>query len=317
MPKYIKKRKRGERIEHQFFHGIEHKFCSCCNEWLPLGQFGKKGNGKQSSCKPCRNKKEKQRRKVMKEQLEKAREAARGTGFLVCLNKWCTVKGLQPVDQFISPFVRNDEPTDTCKTCRDKQNEAQKRRCTACLEVWIEYRKTHPCVICSQDPKYEHNYLLIEADHLGGKVTHCSNVSYWSHSQRGPAKLRAELMKCQALCRFHHRLQTLQRLHDNGRIQKQKSKLRKRVIMNKEKHKRGCCLRCERVLKKGEERAFDFDHRDDSTKFMYKGKTMGPAAFVGLPDAVFDTQWPLEKELVDLLCANCHTLKDNRDGYRK
>ena len=311
----------GKRKLHEFINEVENKHCGICNKWKPLDKFAKhkrKWDKLQSNCKTCANKKQKQRDEKALKKREAAREAARGTGFLVCLNKWCTVKQLlQPVDQFISPFVRNDEPTDTCKTCRDKQNEAQKRRCAACLEVWIEYRKTHPCVICNQDPEHVHNPLLIEADHLGGKVTHCSNVSYWSHSQRGPRALRAELMTVQSLCRFHHRLQTLQRLHDNGRIQKQKSKLRRRVIMNKEKHKRGCCLRCERVLKKGEECAFDFDHRDDSTKFMYQGKTKNPTAFVDLPDAVFDTQWPLEKELVDLLCTNCHTLKDNRDGYRK
>ena len=87
--------------------------------------------------------------------------------------------------------------------------------------------------------------------------------------------------------------------------------------MYAEKHNRGCCFLCERVLKRGEERGFDFDHLDPKTKFMYQGNTKGPSDFVGLPDAVFDKQWPLEKELVDLLCANCHALKDNRDGYRK
>ena len=35
-----------------------------------------------------------------------------------------------------------------------------------------------------------------------------------------------------------------------------------------------------------------------------------------VPDALFDKQWPLEKELVDFLCANCHKLKENRDGYK-
>ena len=46
---------------------------------------------------------------------------------------------------------------------------------------------------------------------------------------------------------------------------------------------------------------------------------MTPAEFVRLPDALFTTQWPIEKELVDLLCANCHALKTNtnKDGYRK
>ena len=126
-------------------------------------------------------------------------------------------------------------------------------------------------------------------------------------------------MKCQASCKFHHALVTQQRDHDKGRIQTKPHVLRKRAIMNAEKHKRGCCSnpKCKRVLKKGEERAFHFDHRDPITKFMYQGNTKGPSDFVDLPDAIFDKQWPLEQAKCDLLCANCHKLKDNRDGYRK
>ena len=319
MPKYIQRRR--ERKEYRFFHGIEHKFCrGRCKKLKPLGQFGKCGNRKRSDCKPCVNKKQKQRQKVIQEKRKKEREMA-PTGFLICLFHGCTVKGLQPVDQFISPFVRNDKATMHCLTCRNKSNEDREQRQAACKKVYQNWRKTHPCVKCNEDPKYEHNYLLIEADHLGKKVTHCSNIWYWSHSKRGPAALQAELMKCQALCKFHHALQTQQRDLDNGRIQTKPHVLRKRAIMNKEKHKRGCCsnTKCKRVLKKGEERAFHFDHRNPNTKFMYNGETMGPSDFVDLPQALFDTQWPLEKELVDLLCANCHKVKPggNRDGYRK
>ena len=86
-------------------------------------------------------------------------------------------------------------------------------------------------------------------------------------------------MKVQALCKFHHRLVTQQRDHDNGRIEKRSWVLKKRAIINAEKHKRGCCTLCKRVLKKGEECAFDFDHRDPTTKFKYKGKTMGPGIY--------------------------------------
>tara|TARA_B100000902_G_scaffold101170_1_gene103521 strand:+ start:497 stop:1462 length:966 start_codon:yes stop_codon:yes gene_type:complete len=321
MPKYIKKRKRCERIAHGFFYGNKYKTCYCCNEWKLLDQFGKDArarDGKQSCCKSCKKKKEKQRRKVMKEQLEKAREAA-PTGFLVCLFAGCTVKGLQPLDQFIGPHVRNDEPTRHCLTCRNKVKELDKQRQAECQKVWDDWRKTHPCVKCMNDPNYEHNYLFIEADHLPEfeKVEACSEIGFWSHSQRGPRLQKAELMKCQASCRFHHRLVTQQRNHDNGNITKQASILRKRKIINAEKHKRGCCLKCERPVKEGEECGFDFDHRDPNTKFKYKGKRKNPTKFVDLPDAIFNTQWPLEQAKCDLLCANCHRLKKNRDGYRK
>ncbi len=318
MPKYIKKRKRGERIKHQFFYGNKYRPCSQCNEWKLLDQFAKRGNGKYSNCKACRNMKNKQRRKVIKEKRKKAREAA-PTGFSFCLFTACTIKGLQPFDQFIHLHVRDDKPTNHCQTCRGKEKEARIRKEAPCQKVYQNWRKTHPCVKCMNDPKHVHNPLLIEADHLPEfeKLKRCSQMGYWCHRKRGPAKLRAELMKCQALCRFHHALHTQQRNYDNGRIQKDPRILRKREVINAEKYRRGCCLRCKRVLKKGEERAFDFDHRDPSTKFMYRGKTKNPSGFVYLSDALFDTQWPLEQAKCDLLCRNCHKLKDNRDGYRK
>ncbi len=317
MPKYIRKRPGPKVIQ-----GIEHKYCWTCStpQWKPLDQFGKRGNGKYSNCKACRNMKNKQRRKVIKEKRKKAREAAAPTGFLVCLFAGCTVKDwLQPVNQFASPFVRNDKPTKNCLTCRDNNKEKDKQRYAACGKVYQNWRKTHPCVKCMNNPKYEHNYLVIEADHLGGKVKECSNMSYWCHSQRGPAALRAELMTVQALCKFHHALQTQQRNHVNGKIEKRKDRLRKRTVINKEKHKRGCCLLCKRPVKEGEECAFHFDHRDASTKFEYNGKVKNPSQFVNLSDALFDTQWPLEQAKCDLLCANCDKLKTcaSRDGYKK
>ncbi len=313
------KRKRREHIPHKFINTIEHKYCWTCSppQWKPLDQFAKCRDGKQSSCKACAKKKDKQHRKVIKEKREKEREMA-PTGFLVCLFAGCTVKQwLQPVDQFIHQHVRNDTHTDSCLTCRNKQIEARIRREAPCQKVWDHFRETHPCVICSQDPNHVHNPLLIEADHLPEfkKLEACSDMRFWSAKCRGPAKLRAELMKVEASCGFHHALVTQQRSNKTNRPHV----LRRRAIINAEKHKRKCCSnpKCKRVLKKGEECAFHFDHRDASTKFMYKGKARSPSAFVDLPDALFATQWPIEKELVDLLCANCHKLKDNRDGYRK
>ena len=323
MPKYIKKRKRGERIEHQFLYGNKYKTCSICNEWKLLDQFGTRQaswDKKNHCCKACVKKKNKQRRKVMKEKREKEREMA-PPGFSVCLYHSCTVKELlQPLDQFISPFVRNNEPMDTCQTCRNKSKEDKEQRYAACEKVWDDWRREHPCVKCINDPNYKHNYLLIEADHLPEfeKVENCSNHSYWSAESRGPRLQKAEVMKCQATCKFHHRLVTQQRDRDNGRILKQPCRLRKREIMNAEKHKRGCCNLCKRVVKEGEECAFDFDHRDPNTKFKYKGETKSPSKFANLSDALFDKQWPLEQAKCDLLCANCHTLKSkvNKDGYK-
>ena len=314
------KRKR-EPKPHKFIQGIEHKHCSSCNKWKPLDQFGKDAkawDGKYSYCKACTKKLNKKNRKLASEKREKARKKT-PTGFLVCLSTSCPVKQWnQPLDQFIHPHARNDQPTNNCLTCRNKTKEDKEQRQTACQKVWDDWRKTHPCVKCMNDPNYKHNPLLIEADHLGKKLKACSDMSYWSHSKRGPPALRAELKTCQPLCRFHHKLQTQQRNHDNGRIQTKPHVLRKRAVINAEKYKRGCCLRCDRVLKKGEECAFHFDHRDPNTTFMYQGNTKGPSAFVNLSDALFDKQWPLEQAKCDLLCANCHGLKSkrNKDGYK-
>jgi len=307
-----------KRKLHEFINNIEHKHCCRCYQWKVLDQFGKDTrarDGKYVYCKACVNKKEKQRDTKTLEKREKARKAA-PTGFLVCLRTWCTVKGLQPMDQFTHSHVRNDKTTKLCLTCRNKAKEAKNQRYAPCQKVWDDWRKKHPCVICIKDPNYKHKYLVIEADHLGGKVKDCSRMTYWCHSQRGPDALRSELMKCQALCVFHHALQTQQRNHDNGRIQTNPCVLRKRAIINAEKHKRGCCLRCKRVLKEGEECTFHFDHRDPTTKFKRNGKAIAPSFFANLSQALFDSQWPLEQAKCDLLCANCHRLKDNRDGYK-
>ena len=325
MPKSIKKHRGRPPKEHKVINNIKHKHCSgICNKWKLLDQFGKRQaswDGKQSCCKSCKNKIQKQRDEKALEQHKKKRDEA-PIGFLVCLNLRCYVKELlQPVDQFISDYVRKDEPTNRCKTCRDKQREAQKRKEALCQKVWDDWRKTHPCLVCNQNPNYKHNYLVIEADHLPEckKVKVCSRIGFWSVEGRGLAAQKAELKKCQSLCKFHHALVTQQRDHDNGRIEKKTCRLRKRAIINAEKHNRGCCsnLKCKRVLKKGEECAFHFDHRDACTKFMYNSKSMNPGNFKDLPDAIFDKQWPLEQAKCDLLCANCHALKGNRDGYRK
>ena len=224
MPKYIQRRKYHERKPHKFINNIEHKYCWRCipPQWKPLDQFGKKENKTQHLCKACDARKAKQRRKLSKEKREKERETA-PPGFSVCLNACCTVKGLQPVDQFISAYVRNNKATSHCLTCRSINIEKQKQRHADCQKVWDDWRKTHPCVKCMNDPNYKHNYLLIEADHLPEfeKVKKCSNIGYWCHSQRGVPALQAELMKCQASCKFHHALVTQQRRHDNGEIQKQ------------------------------------------------------------------------------------------------
>ena len=316
----LRKRKRRQRKPHQWIHGIEHKYCNSCNQWKTLGQFGKNGNRKRSNCKDCKKNKNKEHHKLVLENRKKARKEARQTGFLVCLNTYCKINPwLQNEDQFINELVRKDTFTMHCLTCRKKHITVinQSDALLACKRVWDDWRKTHRCVKCVNDPNYKHNYLVVEADHLPNfkKLKACSEMRYWATKSRGVPALLTELKKCQALCRFHHQLQTQQRSSKT----KRKDIISRRARINKEKYRRGCCFLCKRPVRKGEERGFDFDHLDPTTKFMYNGKAIGPSSFVFLSQSLFDKQWPLEQAKCTMLCTNCHKLKTfaNRDGYKK
>jgi hypothetical protein len=320
----------GKRKLHEFINNIEHKHCGGgCNQWKPLSQFGKFSRSWDRlfySCSNCTKKKTKQRRKSVIENRKKARDNA-PTGYSVCLNPLCAIidpkQWLQPTDEFDSAYVHTHTLTLMCLTCRSKSLRAHSLPNTilkACQNIWNDWRRTHPCLVCSQNSDYKHHYLVIEADHLPEfeKITDCSRLCYWSTKSRGLPALKAELNKCQALCRFHHHIQTQQRNRGDGRIEKAPGRIKKRAIINAEKHKRGCCLTCKRIVKKGEECGFSFDHRDPTTKFIRNGKAISPGQFVSLPQALFHLQWPLEQAKCDLLCANCDKLKTfaNRDGYK-
>jgi len=129
-----------KRKHHEIIQNIEHKHCGKCDKWKTLDKFGKckrNWDGKRLCCKSCVNKKKKQRRKVALEKRKQARENA-PTGFLVCLDASCTIKGLQTVDQFINPYVRNNTLTKICLACRKmskKKKKKTKRKQTGCKHV--------------------------------------------------------------------------------------------------------------------------------------------------------------------------------------
>lgn len=319
----------GKRKLHEFIDNVEHKHCGKCNQWKLLDQFAncKEFWDKLSNhCKPCRKKKRNQRYTSRVQHRLKARQEA-PVGFLVCLNGICSMKDpkewLQSEDQFTDAHVRKNIHTSFCLKCRTRCSKSIDKSPIeqACKKTFCVWRKKHPCLECKKDPNHEHNYLVVEADHLPEfeKVKDCSAIRYWRTKSRGVSALKAELEKCQPLCRFHHLLQSQKRRHAKGHIQKQAWITRKRAVINAEKHKRGCCLQCKRVVKEGEECGFSFDHRDPLTKFKYNGKAICPSNFTRLPQALFDTQWPLEQAKCDLLCANCDKLKtfECKDGYRK
>ena len=211
--------------------------------------------------------------------------------------KYCNHCGyIQPEDQFKSSVARRQTLTKKCKTCRQILARALINPTTTtgkCRARWEEWKANNPCVVCDEkDPQ------LIEADHLRDKVYHCSADRYWSNHGGVPA-LETELAKCQSLCCWCHRLKTKR---ERG-IWKQTSILKRRAIINAEKMRRGKCLRCPRRVTLETCCAFDFDHRDASTKVIRLSQ------LIRKPKAFFDQHIKSELKACDLLCCNCHMKK--------
>ena len=251
-----------------------HKSCSKCKR--PNGTTFRK-------CERCRE----CHRKV----LRKIRNATP-----VCPpgQRYCTCCGhIKPEDQFKSRIARRQTLTKWCQTCRQSKKRSEINPTTAtgkCRARWEEWKANNPCVVCGEnDPR------LIEADHLRDKVKGCCENRYWACHGGVPA-LEKELKKCQSLCRWCHRLKS-----DRERgTEKQKGRLKRRAIINAEKLRRGKCLRCPRRVTLETCCAFDFDHRNASTKVMKLSK------LVNKSQAFFDQHIESELKACDLLCCNCH-----------
>ena len=203
---------------------------------------------------------------------------------------------VQPEDQFKSSVARRQTLTKKCQTCRQSNARSNSNPTTTkgkCKARWEEWKAKNPCVVCGEkDPQ------LIEADHLRDKAYHCSSIYYWACHGGVPA-LTSELTKCQSLCRWCHALKSKR---ERG-TQKQKSILKRQTIIAAEKLRRGKCLRCPRRVTLETCCAFDFDHRDASTKVMHV------ANLVYRSQAFFDQHIESEMKACDLLCCNCHKKK--------
>ena len=200
---------------------------------------------------------------------------------------------VQPEDQFKSSVARRQTLTKRCQTCRQSLARTHVNPTTKygkCRERWEEWKANNPCVVCG-----ETDTQLIEADHLRDKVHHCSTASYWACHGGVPA-LESELTKCQSLCCWCHRLKTKR----ERRTWKEPRILKRRAIINAEKMRRGKCLRCPRLVTLETCCAFDFDHRDASTK------VMNVAKLVEKPQAFFDEHIDSEMKACDMLCCSCH-----------
>ena len=208
--------------------------------------------------------------------------------------RYCKQCGhVQPEDQFKSSHCRRQKLTTRCQTCRQILARAQINPTTKhgkCSARWEEWKANNPCVVCGEsDPQ------LIEADHLRDKVHACSGNRYWAFNGGVPA-LEKELAKCQSLCRWCHRLKSDR---ERGTV-RQKSILKRRAIINAEKLRRGKCLRCPRRVTLETCCAFDFDHRDETTK------VIDLSQLVQKSQAFFDQHIKSEMKACDLLCCNCH-----------
>ena len=211
--------------------------------------------------------------------------------------RYCKQCGhIKPEDQFKSSVARRQTLTKWCQACRQSLARSRVNTTTnigKCRARWEEWKANNPCVVCGEsDPQ------LIEADHLRDKVHKCSDDRYWSNHGGVPA-LETELKKCQSLCRWCHRLKS-----DRERgTDKQKGRLKRRAIINAEKMRRGKCLRCPRRVTLETCIAFDFDHRDATTKVINIGN------LVYRSQAFFDQHIASELKACGLLCCSCHMKK--------
>jgi hypothetical protein len=211
--------------------------------------------------------------------------------------RYCKQCGhIKPEDQFKSRHCRRQILTKKCQTCRQIQARSQinpKTTYGKCRARWEEWKAKNPCVVCGEsDPQ------VIEADHLRDKAHKCSDVTYWCNHGGVPA-LESELTKCQSLCRWCHALKS-----DRERgTWKEPRILKRRAIINAEKLRRGKCLRCPRRVTLETCCAFDFDHRDASTK------VIDVSQLIRKPKAFFDQHIESELKACDLLCCMCHKKK--------
>tara|TARA_B110000971_G_C20009410_1_gene500845 strand:- start:1242 stop:1847 length:606 start_codon:yes stop_codon:yes gene_type:complete len=186
-------------------------------------------------------------------------------------------------------------------------------------------------------------------DPANKKVEQLSNIPWWS-CNGGVAAMRLEVLKLQWPCAFCHQLEdTGKQANRNGDPKlmpdgkkgkhateeeikqynsKYMAKMRypKQEYVDAEKLRRGCCLKCKRVVTKENVFAFHFDHRDELTKMKGKktiaGENGGVAGLVNnhAKAATLDKIKPIidsEMAKCDVLCANCHRRKTHNYPFRE
>ena len=211
----------------------------------------------------------------------------------------------KPIDDFKSKVIRREKLTTWCISCREILSKSDKNPDTkrgSCNTFWVEWRQQQTCVDCGCN-----DWMVMEADHVGKKVTHVSHCSYWS-SHGGVEAMKKELKQCKPRCKCCHRIITKKRSdlkrELEGRKQNPTHKRRQDQI-NEVKLKMGACVVCDRKVTKETCVAFDFDHKDESTWVIEISKS------VNKTEVVFQRTMREEIPKCTLKCANCHHIKTN------
>jgi len=197
------------------------------------------------------------------------------------------------ISKYVSIHTRQTRLLVNCIGCRQKES-SYNHKYKIVKAQWERWKRSNSCGMCGEnDPR------LIEADHLHSKIRKCSDYVWWS--PKGLSAHASELKKCNPLCIFCHRL-TTQRRHFERGTQYRKVRNELRGVVNDEKLRRGECLRCKRKVTTNTFCAFDFDHRDRSTKLMRIAKLVIKSR------EYFYNHISTEFDRCDLLCCNCHKL---------
>lgn len=250
---------------------------------------------KYKTCEVCReiNRRAHKKRKRLAAQLDVPE------GTRLCKN--CS--HFKPIDDFKPKVYRREKLTALCKSCRESISKSIRNPTTetgTCRAFWIEWKKQQICLDCGLK-----DWRVIEADHIGTKINHVSETSYWTN-HGGVEAMKQELKNCQPRCKCCHRIITKIRYDLKRQSEGRKhdtTKKRRRDQINQIKLKIGACVVCDRKVTKETCVAFDFDHKDESKKVIRIANS------VYKTEAVFQRTMREEIPKCTLKCANCHHIK--------
>lgn len=272
------------------------KYCPRCKNVLSHHNFCKNRwskDGKYHYCSKCL----KDYRREKNPGNDRLVEARRLLDENKCRCSKCNL--VKPLIEFRKMSQDVVRPNVRCKTCnsakraKNHQNIKENRG-----KLILDYLLEHPCVDCG-----ERNPVVLEFDHLSGKVENISKMMFRSSVQR----LKKEIAKCDVVCVNCHRIRSQLRIDldkDNGDKlygNKQFDYINNYKILHP-------CIDC----RKNDIRFLEFDHIRG-----VKIKEIPGMARTGY--SIQRIQAEIAK--CEVVCANCHRLRTSRRGnfwrYRK